>query len=75
MICGIPRPTRDITVNSSSSPGKAIQASTNLCAARSARPPKNPDVPPIRTATTTLTVVAANPTVNETRAPWMMRLR
>ena len=35
MICGRPRPTRDIMVSNSSSPGNAIQASTNLCTARS----------------------------------------
>ena len=65
MICGTPRPTSDMMVSNSSSPGNAIQASTNLCAAKSNLPPKNPDGPPISTATTTLTAVAARPTVSD----------
>ena len=55
-------PTRDMIVSNSSRPGKAIHASTNLCTAKSHLPPKNPDVPPISTATITLSVVAAMPT-------------
>ena len=61
-------------VNNTSSPGIAIQASTNRCTVKSTRPPKNPEVPPIRVATTTFRAVAARPTVNESRAPWMRRL-
>ena len=71
----MPRPTIDMTVSNRSSPGKAIQASTNLCTARSSLPPKNPELPPISTATTTFSVVAARPTINESRAPWMRRLK
>ena len=74
MICGNPRPTSDIIVSNSSSPGNAIQASTNLCTARSSLPPKNPEMPPIINATTTLMVVAARPTVSEIRAPKTRRL-
>ena len=55
------RPTMDIIVSNRSSPGKAIQASTNLCTLRSSLPPRNPEVPPIRMATTTLRAVAARP--------------
>ena len=39
------------------SPGKAIQASTNLCVSRSSRPPMNPDSPPTTVATSTATAV------------------
>ena len=69
MSCKIPRPVIDMTVNSSSSPGNDIQASTNLCTTKSSLPPRNPDVPPISPATTTFRVVAANPTNSEMRAP------
>ena len=56
-------------VMSSSSPGNAIQASTNLCVSRSSRPPTNPDSPPTTVATSTATVVAAKPTSSDRRAP------
>ena len=56
-------------VMSRRSPGKAIQASTNLCVSRSSRPPTNPDSPPTTVATTTATVVAAKPTSSDRRAP------
>ena len=69
MSCRIPRPVIDMTVNSSSSPGNDIQASTKRCTTRSGLPPRKPDVPPISPATTTLRVVAANPTNIEMRAP------
>ena len=65
MIWSSPCPTIDMMVNNSSSPGKAIQASTKRCSARSTLPPRNPEVPPIRTATSTLSAVAARPTVKE----------
>ena len=69
MICRRPCPAMDMIVSKSSSPGNDIQASTNLCTARSSFPPINPAVPPISTATTTCSVVAARPTNNERRAP------
>ena len=53
MSCASPRSAIDMTVNSSSSPGNDIQASTNRCTTKSGLPPRNPDVPPISTATTT----------------------
>ena len=74
MSCGTPLPTIDMMVSNSSRPGIAIQASTNRCTTRSNLPPKNPEAPPISTATTTLTAVAVRPTINDSRAPWMMRL-
>ena len=43
IICGKPRPARDIIVSNSISPGKVIQASTNLCTPRSNLPPRNPE--------------------------------
>ena len=61
-------------VSNSSSPGNAIQASTKRCTAKSSLPPRNPDVPPIRVATTTFSVVAARPTTSEIRAPNSRRL-
>ena len=57
MICRTPRPTMDMLVNSKSSPGKNIQASTKRCTAKSNLPPMNPERAPIRTPTTTLRVV------------------
>ena len=54
MSCGTPLPTIDMMVSNSSSPGIAIQASTNRCTTRSNLPPKNPEAPPISTATATL---------------------
>ena len=69
MICSSPLPAMDMTVSSISKPGNAIQASTNRCTSRSSLPPKNPDVPPIRTATTTFSAVAVSPTNNDSRAP------
>ena len=56
-------------VMSRSSPGKAIQASTNLCVTMSNLPPTNPDRPPTAVATSTATAVAAKPTSSDRRAP------
>ena len=75
MICNRPCPAMDMMVNNRSRPGKAIQASTNLCTPRSSLPPMNPEAPPTRTATTTLRAVAARPTVSEIRAPTISRVR
>ena len=69
MVCSSPWPTSDITVIRMSSPGKAIQASTNRCTTISSLPPKNPVVVPISIATTMLILVAARPTTSDTRAP------
>ena len=53
-------------VMSRSSPGNAIQASTNLCVTMSSLPPTNPDRPPTAVATTTTaTAVAAKPTSSD----------
>ena len=75
MICGMPWPMMVMTVSSSSRPGNDIQASTRRCTARSSLPPTNPATPPISSDTTTLRVVAANPTASDTRAPYSRRLK
>ena len=69
MICSRPCPAIDMIVSNSSRPGNDIHASTNRCTKRSSLPPMNPALPPISTATTTCSVVAARPTNNEMRAP------
>ncbi len=65
MIWGKPRPTMDMMVSRSSNPGKAIQPSIKRCTTRSTFPPRNPEMPPIRTATTRFRV--DNPTGNTQR--------
>ena len=63
-----------IMVNNRSNPGKAFQASTNLCTIRSNLPPMNPEMPPIRVLMKILMVVTARPTSTEMRAPKISRL-
>ena len=69
IICNIPGPTMDSTVNRMSNPGKARKASTNLCTMMSYLPPKNPEGTPIIEAITTVMEVPARPTIIEMRAP------
>ncbi|MBA7611302.1 hypothetical protein ES703_18522 [subsurface metagenome] len=70
----IPGPIIEIMTIRTTSPGRHITPSTNLCSVRSSLPPMYPDTMPIIVARSILIVVAAKPTIIEIRAPKMTRL-